>query len=243
MRRADVNDHRPNIVEGPPRFRWPWSRGTDLDIGSQAAPRGGSALGDSTVSKSAQVPHAERARIRRALQPATIGPSATAGLRALPVQAVVLVALAYHLLGPGAAFLTGSDAGARGLLSLVDTVMPTVGEFDPARWLIPGAAAWMWQPLLAVGGAALLRLTALNAAQRDPLSAIWIAAAATAVDTATWLFMGLKLAGTTFTPEEAAALVTLLKVEGGALLVLFFVLAPRGRTRPGETGADQHGVR
>ncbi len=227
-------DNRNPIVEGPPRFRWPWSGGTDLEIGSRPIP----GFGDSTVDRPARAASIRQARVRRALQPATAGPPAASGLRALPVQAVILVALAYHLLGPAAALLTGSDTGARGLLSLVEMVMPTFGALDPARWLVPGAAAWMWQPLLAVGGAAFLRLTALRTARRDPLGAIWIAAAAAAVDTATWIFMGVKLTGTAFTGEEAEALVTLLKIEGGALLVLFFILAPTGRKRLGQTEAD-----
>ncbi len=232
-----MNDNRRNIVEGPSRPPWPWNSGTDLDIGS----RDGSLFGDSTVERPAKAPKVRRARVRRALQPATATSGAAPWHRSFPVQAVILVALFYHLLGPGAALITGSEVGARGLLALADTLIPTVAGFDPGRWLVPGAAAWMWQPLVAAGGAALMRLTALNTAQRDPLGAVWIAAAATAIDTATWLFVGLKLSGTAFTAEEAAALITLLKVEGAALLVLFFVLAPVGRRRLGQTDADWHG--
>lgn len=228
-----MNDDRNSIVQGPPKFRWPWARGSDLDIG--ASPRG--PHGDSTVAKAARTPPAARRRLPRLADgPRMSAPSVQ--VRSLPVQVVVLVALVYHLLGPGAAFLTGGDIGARGLLTLADSLIPPIFGFDVSRWLIPGAAAWMWQPLLAVGGAALLRLTALNTAGRDPLGAIWIAVAAAIVDLATWLFVGLKLWGTAFTPEEGQALITLLKVEGGTLLALFFILAPRGKKRLGET--DEH---
>lgn len=232
-----MDDKRNNIVDGPPKFSWPWKRGTDLDIGS----RGGSLFGDSTVDQPARAPKVQRARARRATQPATTSSSAAPWYKALPVQIVLFLALAYHLLGPGAALLTSSDVDARGLLTLVDTLLPSIAGFDVSRWVIPGAAAWMWQPILPFVAATVIRMTALNTAQRDPLSAIWIGVFAAAIDTVTWLFIGLKLTGIQFSAEEADALITLLKVEGGALLVLFFILAPTGKRRLGQTDADWHG--
>ena len=67
---------------------------------------------------------------------------------------------------------------------------------------------------------------------------------ALAIDTATWVFVGTKLSGVAFSPEEGAALVTLLKVEGGVLLGLFFLLAPLAKRNsakptPTSTGADR----
>lgn len=244
-----ADDRKDNsIVSGPEPFRWPWQRATDLEIGvkaRQVPPPSHSLGGDSTVGKpgatkarAANAKAAFKAHVAAAEKLDAPAAAAVAGARAWPVQFVVFVALIYHLLGPGAAFITNDDLGARGLLTLVDSGLPDILGVDVGRWLAPGAAAWMWQPLIAVGGAALLRLTALNTAQKDPLGAIWIAAAAIAVDTATWLFVGLKLWGTAFTAEEANALITLLKVEGGALLVLFFILAPRGKKRLGQTDAD-----
>lgn len=82
------------------------------------------------------------------------------------------------------------------------------------------------------------RLVALDTAGRDPVGGIWMAATALAIDTAARVFVGIRLSGAAFSPEEGAALVTLLKVEAGVLLGLFFLLAPRGRRRPGEV--DPH---
>lgn len=86
--------------------------------------------------------------------------------------------------------------------------------------------------------ALLHRLVALSTAGRDPVGGIWMAATALAIHTATWVFVGMRLSGDAFSPEERAAPVTLLKVEAGVLLGLFFLLAPRGRRRPGEV--DPH---
>lgn len=43
--------------------------------------------------------------------------------------------------------------------------------------------------------------------------------------------------GAAWSPAEGAALITLLKVEGAVLLGLFFIMAPTGRRKPGETDA------
>lgn len=78
---------------------------------------------------------------------------------------------------------------------------------------------------------------ALDTAVRDPIGKIRMAATALAIDTAAWVFVGMSLSGVAFSPEEGAALVTLLKVEGGVLLSLFFLLVPGGKRKPGETDA------
>ncbi len=87
----------------------------------------------------------------------------------------------------------------------------------------------------------ILRLIALNAAKKDPLSAIWIAAAALAVDAATWLFVGLTLWGSAFSAIEGEAVIALLKLEAGALVVLFVLLRRSGRFRAGRNDAVQGG--
>lgn len=228
------DDRKPNsIVTGPAPWRWPWDSGTDLEVGAKAHDAIGGAKarpGDSAVAKpGAAAAPVQQLRVARPDNGIHVAARAGPNLRSWPVRFVVFAALLYHLLGPGLAFVTTSDEGARALLTMLRGFMPDILGFDVARWIFPGAAAWMWQPVIATGGAALLRLTALNTARRDPLGAVWIAVAALAVDAATWLFVGLKLADTAFSAGEAHALITLLKVEGATLLVLFFLLAPRGK--------------
>ena len=106
------------------------------------------------------------------------------------------------------------------------------------HWFALGASAWFWQPLIPAFGADVLRLVALNTVRRDPIGAIWIAATALAIDAATWLFVGMRLADASYSPVESAALVTLLKVEGAPLLALFCLLAPTGQKKMGETDAQ-----
>lgn len=62
-----------------------------------------------------------------------------------------------------------------------------------------------------------------------------MAATTQAIDTAVRVFVGMRPSDAALSPEEGAALVALLKVEGGVLLGLFFLLTPRGRRKPGET--------
>ncbi len=91
--------------------------------------------------------------------------------------------------------------------------------------------------MLAALGAGFLRLVAINSAGRNPVGALWIAAVALAIDTATWLSVGLKLGGQAYSPAEAAALITLLKIEGMVLLGLFLILSLLGRRRLDRTVA------
>lgn len=52
----------------------------------------------------------------------------------------------------------------------------------------------------------------------------------------------MRLSGVAFSPEEGAALVAPLKVDGGVLLVLFFVIAPREHRKPGEADTRSNRV-
>jgi hypothetical protein len=97
--------------------------------------------------------------------------------------------------------------------------------------------AWSWQPLAVTGIGVAVRLWALRTASRDPIQAIWIAVLALGLDLITWLTLGLKAGGGAYTPDQAQALILLLKVEGGLLLGLFGLIAPRGARKLGETDA------
>jgi len=247
-----MRDDHPNnsIVSGPPKWRWPWDRARDVDVGSPSPNRidlGGArpALGTSpaaatTTPAAPTVPAAKtpgKARMPR-VNPASVG-SGPAAWKQLLATAIILVALIYHA-APQVARLVGTDE-ARMFLTWLAGRIPTLGEFDAGRWFGPAAAAWMWQPVVAAGGAGLLRLLALNTARREPVGALWLAFFAFIIDAATWVFMGLKLQGLAFDGAEAHALITLLKVEGAVLLVAFFVLAPTGKKRLGQTDADFNG--
>lgn len=129
------------------------------------------------------------------------------------VSAGVLVALAYHLLA---------------LASMGEVLAPSSGLLARA------VEAWAWQPLAVTAIGILLRLWALRTASRDPIQAIWIAVLALVLDLVTWLTIGLK---TAHDPDQAHALILLLKVEGGLLLGLFGLIAPRGARKLGETDA------
>lgn len=212
------------IVSGPPKWRWPWRRDPEIEIGSQ------------TREPDSPVASPERARMR--LPRLRRGQSRVAPptwLASLLVTVVVLAAFVFHA-APHVARMGGMVGAqdARGLLVHLADFIPVFGDIDPARWLVPGASAWLWQPLPAAFGAAVLRMVALNTAGRDPVLAIWIAAVALAVDTATWLLMGLKLEGA-YSATEAETLVALLRVEGVTLLVLLILLAPTGKKRSGQT--------
>lgn len=226
------NDDSDGIVSRPPRWQWPWGHPRDVRIDS----------GPRVENSSVEAPEAPRfPGFRRPTPPRFQRLSGQAGAPApwkrFLVTVVLLAACLFHAL-PHVARMGGlvSAADARGLLVSLADYIPIVGDFDAAQWLVPAASGWLWQPLAAAFGAVVVRLVALNIAWRDPTGAIWIGFVALIIDTATWLFMGLKLQGA-YSPAEAAALVTLLKVEGGALLVLFILLAPLGRKRPGQTKA------
>jgi len=49
------------------------------------------------------------------------------------------------------------------------------------------------------------------------------------------MVVGVKLAGSVYSPAEAAALVALLKMEGSVLLGLFFILTPFRKRRLDQT--------
>lgn len=242
------DDHHNNsIVSGPPKWRWPWDRARDVDVGSPSPNRldlGGvrPAVGTSPVAATTTpaAPMAKtpgKARMPR-LDRASVG-SGPAAWKQLLATAIILVALIYHA-APQVSRLIGADEARLFLTWLADRI-PTVGKVDAGHWLGPGAAAWMWQPIVAAGGAGLLRLAALNTARREPIGALWLAFFAFVIDAATWVFMGLKLQGQAFDGAEGDALMTLLKVEGAVLLVAFFVLAPTGKKRLGQTDADFNG--
>jgi hypothetical protein len=153
-----------------------------------------------------------------------------------------MAAFVFHALPHAAQSIAGLSPNAvRGLLAAMGGFIPVFEDFDAARWLVPAASAWLWQPFFAVLLAGLLRIAALNTAKRAPLAAIWAAAAALLVDAATWMFVGLRLWGDAYSAAEGEALIALLKVEAGALLVLFFLLAPTGKKRLGQTEADFQG--
>ncbi|MDP1738484.1 MAG: hypothetical protein Q8L23_13715 [Caulobacter sp.] len=230
-------DHRNPLIEGPRTWRWPWDRSKDVIIGGQVrAPAG-------PVEKL-------EARLPGAKPPAAAhldrmygGREQAPFWKRWPVQAVLLLALLYHLAPRAALFLGGGESpeAARGVLTFLGPLLPRVFDVETREWLVPGAAAWLWQPLIAALGVGFLRLVALSTARRDPLGALWIGGVALAVDTATWILVGVKLGRQAYSPAEAAALTTLLKVEGMALLGLFFILALTGKRRLGRTGAGGNG--
>lgn len=253
-------DHRNNdiVSKGGGGFRWPWDGAQDVNVGSGSRTENSTVnLGskarvqNSTVNlgstdrvenstvgaeSSGRSRRAERRR-RRGAQ--TDQASEGGGWRSFLVTVLITAALVFHALPHAAQSIAGlSPDAVRGLLGVIGGGLPQIGDFDAARWLVPAASAWLWQPFAAVLGAGVLRVIALNAARGNPLSAIWIAAAALLIDAATWLFVGLRLWGDAYSATEGEALITLLKVEAGALLVLFFILAPTGKKRLGETIAD-----
>lgn len=221
---------RDPLISGPERWRWPWSRGQDVNIGSQIR----------TPSSAVEAPGPRKsagpdAPARVHLQHVYGETGKAAGWKVFLVRLAVGLAILYHL-APQLGRVTGATT-ARSLLTFLGEQMPRLLDVDVGLWFSLGASGWFWQPFLAAAGAALMRLVAYNTARRDPLGAIWIAAAALAVDTATWIFVGLKLSGTAWSPAEGAALTTLLKVEGAVLLGLFFLMAPTGKKKLGETDA------
>lgn len=240
-----MTNGRDPIVSGPERWRWPWSRAQDVNIGSATRTQNSTVnLGSGARAENSTVDNARRSGMPRfrAHVPGIgriAAGAAPAGWKRLLVTIVVLPALLFHI-APQIALLVGVD-DARELLAWLFGRLPVIDDFEPARWLTPAAAAWMWQPIAAAGGAGLLRLVALNTAKREPLGALWIAFFALVIDAATWLFMGLKLQGQAFDAAEAEALITLLKVEAAALFVVFVILAPLGRRRLGQTDADWNG--
>lgn len=243
----DDQHHNNSIVSKPTPWRWPWDRARDVDVGSPTPNRVdlGGAPAEPVASAGAGA-GAEAAPARRtpgkaripAAKQSSVGASPAAWKR-LAATVIILVALIYHA-APQVSRLIGTDE-ARVLLTWLAGRIPTFGGVEPGRWLGPAAAAWMWQPVVAAGGAGLLRLAALNAAKREPIGALWLGFFALVIDASTWLFMGLKLQGQAFDAVEGHALITLLKVEAAALLVAFFVLAPTGRKRFGKTDAAFNG--
>ncbi len=225
-----VDDDR-NIVSGPPRWRWPLSRARDLHLGSAprrtagivdagagAAPRNRPAPAKTRPTKASRRP--PRFDLQRA-------PLAVPWKR-WPATTVILAALLFHAL-PHLALIGSalSAEDARALIRESVGLVPVIGAFEPERWLAPAASAWLWQPIAVVAAAALIRFVALSMAGRYPLGAIWVAFLALLVDGGSWLYRGLSLWGTAYTPAEGEALLTLLKVEGGALVVLLFLFGRR----------------
>lgn len=254
-------DRNKDIVSrGGGGFRWPWDGGKDVNIGSgsrienSTVNLGASArvqnstvnlgstarVGNSTVDAepSGRTRRADRRR-EQAEQPD--GDAGVVGWKSFIVTAVVMAALVFHALPHVGRFGGLSPVEMRAFLAMVGAYIPLIGDFDAARWLVPAVAGWMWQPLAAGIGAGILRLVALNAAKRNPLSAIWIAAAALAIDAATWLLVGLTLWGAAFSAAEGEAVIALLKVEAAALVVLLFLLRRSGRSQPGRNDAVQNG--
>jgi len=248
------------IVSRGGGFRWPWSGAQDVNIGSGSRTENSTVnLGSSARIQNSTVNLGSMARVenstvdgepsgrsrradRRREQATRLdGDADVAGWKSFVVTVVVLAALVFHALPHVGRFGGMSPGEMRALLALVGAYIPVIGDFDAARWLVPAVAGWMWQSVVAGIGAGILRLIALNAAKKDPLSAIWIAASALAVDAATWLFVGLTLWGSAFSAIEGEAVITLLKVEAGALLVLFVLLRRSGRRRPGRHDAVQNG--
>lgn len=223
------DDRRDPLISGPPKFRWPWDRAKDVDIGDR------NRVSSDSIDRPAGF------SIPGFKAPAGVGfgrrggTGAPAGWKIILVRLAVIGAVAYHA-APALAWATG-PVGGRQLLDIFGRLIPDVAGVDVGYWYATGGAAWFWQPGLVIVGALLLRLAAFNSASRDPVGAIWIAATALVLDLITWLAIGLKLWGTAYSPAEGAALITLLKVEGAALLGLFFILAPTGKRKLGETDA------
>lgn len=221
---------RDPLFSGPPRWRWPWGRGQDINIGSQTRTPNSSA----EAAKPMRLP-GPKLSTRPGLQQLYGETGKPSGWKVALVRLAVGLAILYHL-APQLGRVTGPPT-ARSLLTWLGEQMPRLPDTDVGRWFSLGASGWFWQPFVAAAGAMLLRLVAYNTARRDPLGAIWIAAAALAVDAATWVFVGLKLSGTAWSPAEGDALTTLLKVEGAVLFTLFCLLAATGKRKPGETDA------
>lgn len=224
------NDRRDPLISGPPKFRWPWDRAKDVNIG------------EGTRAPSDSIDQPAGFRMPEFKAPAGVGVRRPAGVTGAPsgwkvllVRLAIIAAIACHA-APALAWITGPE-DARDILAVLGKLIPDIAGVDVGHWYAFGGAAWLWQPRMAIVGAFLLRLAAFNAARRDPSGAIWIAATALAIDTATWVFAGTRLSGVAFSPEEGAALVALLKVEGGVLLALFFVTSPGRRRKPGEGDA------
>lgn len=258
-----TNDHRNNdiVSKGGGGLRWPWDRAQDVNIGSGARTENstvnlGSAarVQNSTVNlgsmarvenstvdaePSGRSRRAER-RLERATRPGE--DAAPARWRGLIATVVILAAFVFHAV-PQAGRLGGtvSPNEVRGFLVAIGSFLPVVGDFDLARWLVPAASGWLWQPFAAVIGAGVLRLAALHTAQRDPLAAVWIAGAALLVDAATWIFVGMAAWGEAYSAVEGEAVISLLKVEAGALLVLLFLVRRSGWSRSGRGDAVQGG--
>lgn len=139
----------------------------------------------------------------------------------------VVLAFALFHVAPHLADLAGEPravlAGFKGALPFGDTIAAA-------------AAGWLWEPVWVWLGAMALRLRALQRMFRDPPGAIMMALIAAAFEAGFWIFMGLKQTGA-YTPAEAAALILLLKIEGAAVLGLFFLFAPTGKRKLGETDA------
>lgn len=225
-----MNSDRDPLISGPPKIRWPWDRAKDVNIGE-----GTRAPSDSVDQPAGLRMPGFKAPTAPRVQQVQAGTGAPAGWRVLLVRLAVLTAIAYHA-AAALAWITGPD-DARRILTFLGARIPDIAGIDVGHWYASGGAAWLWQPRMAIVGAFLLRLVALSTAGRDPVGGIWMAATALAIDTATWVFVGIRLSGAAFSPEEGAALVTLLKVEGGILLGLFFLLAPGSKKKPGETDA------
>ena len=244
-----MSDHRnSDIVSKGGGFRWPWDGAQDVNIGSGARTENSTVnLGSPARVENSTVdaePSGRTRRSERRRQRATrlYEPSGATGWRGFAVTLVVMAAFVFHAF-PHAGRLGGtvSPNEVRGFLVAVGSFLPVIGDVDLARWLVPAASAWLWQPFAAAIGAGLLRMVALNTVQRDPLAAIWIAAAALLVDAATWLFMGLKLWGDAYSDIEGEALITLLKLEAGALLALFLLLSSTRRRRARQTSGSLSG--
>lgn len=239
------HDNRDDIVQGPPRRRWRWSRGERLDLGD--LPRSGGTVEGPPPPR---LPRLPRLRLPRPVprpagarrKPAARRAGGPAEWKTLAINLVVGAAFLFHAL-PQLVRMGGTVGmvDARGMVVDLIGVVPVVAGFDIAQVLVPAVSGWLWQPLAVAFVGGVLRLFACNHAQKDPLQAIWIAAAATLLDLVTWLFIGLKLWGTAFTAVEGQALITLLKIEGAALFLLFCVMAPTGKKRLGQTDADWHG--
>ena len=223
-------DQRDPLISGPERWRWPWDRSKDVHIGDRTR------VSSDAVDQPAGL---RMPRIQvgpaRGLQRVFGESGAPSAWRVMIVRLAIIAAIGYHAAAT-LAWITGAEDG-RAILAVLGKLIPHIGGVDVGHWLALGGAAWSWQPKIAIVSALLLRMVAFNAARRDPIGGIWMAATALTVDTATWVFVGLKLSGVAYSPVEGVALITLLKVEAGVLLGLFFILAPTGRRKLGETDA------
>lgn len=230
-----MNNDRDPLISGPPKFGWPWAPARDVNIGD------GLRAPSNALDQPAgfHLPGGGTRTLPR-LQRLYGESGRPAGWKVLLARLVVWAALAYHLLPAAAQWAArlGLSQDPREVLILVGGWLPTVAGVDLQGLVVPAAGAWLWQPTTAAVSAALLRLVAVNTAARDPVGAVWMAAIALGVDLATWVFMGMGLQGQAFSPAEAAALVTLFKVEGAALLLLMAVFSSRRLRTLGESGAN-----